>query len=326
MGGKSSPPPPDYSGMEKVANRQLDFSERQYAEMRPILQGIATTQQDAQRQQMKQAQDYYNYQQETFRPVERGLVAEAERFNTDAYREQQAREAAASAGRAFETTQAASDRAMAARGVNPNSGAGMALATQGNLGLAAMRAGAMTGARQQAEQMGYARRMDAAGLGRNLAGASIAAYQGANQAGTSAGGMYQSAGSQFQQGLSNAGTTFGNMVNTQASVYNNAQNQQGEMMGSLLGAGATIGGAYLGNPALFAASDRRLKMNIKEVGRDERTMLPLYEFEYTGRPGTTYLGVMSDDVRKKFPEMVVQTSDGYDAVNYAGLGIEMVEV
>ena len=240
MGGKSSPPPPDYSGMEAVANRQQDFAERQYEEMRPLLQGIATTQQDAQRQQMQQAQDYYNYQQETFRPVERGLVAEAERFNTDAYREQQAREAAASAGRAFETTQAASQRAMAARGVNPNSGAGMALATQGNLGLAAARAGAMTGARQQAEQIGYARRMDAAGLGRNLAGASIAAYQGANQSGTSAGGMYQSAGNQLQQGLSNAGSTYGNMANIQSGVYNNAQNSQNEFLGTLIGAGATM--------------------------------------------------------------------------------------
>ena len=63
MGGKSSPPPPDYSGMEAVANRQQDFAERQYEELRPLLQGIATTQQDAQRQQMQQAQDYYNYQQ-----------------------------------------------------------------------------------------------------------------------------------------------------------------------------------------------------------------------------------------------------------------------
>ena len=318
MGGKSSPPPPDYSGMEAVASRQLDFAERQYEEMRPLLQGIATTQQDAQRQQMQQAQDYYNYQQETFRPVERGLVAESERFNTDAYREQQAREAAASAGRAFETTQAASQRAMAARGVNPNSGAGMALATQGNLGLAAARAGAMTGARQQAEQMGYARRMDAAGLGRNLAGASIAAYQGANQAGTSAGGMYQSAGNQFQQGLSNAGQTFGGIVNAQASVYKSGQES-----------GLDVGGLMQGAAAMSQAgmfSDRRLKMNIKEVGRDERTMLPLYEFEYAGKPGTTYLGVMSDDVRKKFPEMVIVMPNGYDAVNYAGLGIEMIEV
>jgi len=325
MGGKSAPAP-DYSGMERVANRQLDFAERQYEEMKPTLTGLANTMRNAQQQQMEQAKDYYDYNVGTFRPLEQGLVADAQRFSTEGYREQQARAAAASAAQAFGQTQAMSQRAMASRGVNPNSGAGLAMATQGNLGLAAQRANAMTGARQQAEGMGWARRMDAAGLGRNLAGASTAAYQGATQAGTSAGNTYMAAGNQFQQGLSNAGTTFGNMANTQANVYNAAQNQQGEMWGSLLGAGATVGGAYLGNPALFAGSDRRLKMNIKEVGRDERTMLPLYEFEYIGKPGTTYLGVMSDDVRKKFPEMVVQTSDGYDAVNYAGLGIEMVEV
>ena len=316
MGGKSSPPPPDYSGMERVANRQLDFAERQYAEMKPTLTGLANTMRQAQEQQMQQAQDYYNYQQQTFRPLERGLVADAERFNTEAYREQQAREAAAAAGRAFETTQAASQRAMAARGVNPNSGAGMALATQGNLGLAAMRAGSMTGARQQAEQMGYARRLDAAGLGRNLAGASSAAYQGATQAGTSAGNTYMAPGNQFQQGLSNAGQTYGNMANIQAGVYRSAQES-----------GIDVGGLLQGGAAMYTAvSDRRLKENIEEVGRDERTMLPLYEFEYKGGSGKRYLGVMAQDVEKKYPQFVFTMPDGFKAVNYAGLGIEMIEV
>lgn len=316
MGGKSSPPPPDYSGMERVANRQLDFAERQYEEMKPTLTGLADTMRSAQQQQMEQAKDYYDYNVGTFRPLERGLVADAERFSTEGYREQQARAAAASAAQAFGQTQAMSQRAMASRGINPNSGAGMAMATQGNLGLAAQRANAMTGARQQAEGMGWARRMDAAGLGRNLAGASTAAYSGATQAGTSAGNTYMAPGNQFQQGLSNAGQTFGNMASTQASVYNSAQES-----------GMDVGGLLQGGAAMYTAfSDRRLKMNIKEVGRDERTMLPLYEFEYVDKPGATYLGVMSDDVRKKFPEMVIVMPNGYDAVNYAGLGIEMIEV
>ena len=316
MGGKSSPPPPDYSGMERVANRQLDFAERQYEEMKPTLTGLADTMRSAQQQQMEQAKDYYDYNVGTFRPVEQGLVADAQRFSTEGYREQLARDAAAAAGQAFGQTQAASSRAAASRGVNPNSGAGLALSTQGNLGLAAMKANAMTGARNQADQMGWARRLDAAGLGRNLAGASTAAYSGATQAGTSAGNTYMAPGNQFQQGLSNAGNTFGNMAGTQASVYNSAQES-----------GMDVGGLLQGGAAMYTAfSDRRLKMNIKEVGRDERTMLPLYEFEYIGKPGATYLGVMSDDVRKKFPEMVVEMPNGYDAVNYAGLGIEMIEV
>lgn len=318
MGGKSAPAP-DYSGMEKVANRQLDFAESQYADMKPIYQGLANQMMDSQSQQMQQAQDYYNYQRDTFRPVEQGLVRDAERFNTDDYRESKAREAAAAAGTAFKQTQGASNRAMASMGINPNSGRFAAVTGQNNLALAAGRANAMTGARNQAEQLGWARRMDVTGLGRNLAGASTAAYQGAGQAGTGAGNTLAAPGNQLQQGLANAGQTFGNMANIQANVYK-ADQQSGLDVGGLLSGGAQAYTAYM------APSDRRLKMNIKEVGRDERTMLPLYEFEYAGKPGTTYLGVMSDDVRKKFPDMVVVMPNGYDAVNYAGLGIEMIEV
>ena len=314
MGGKSAPAP-DYSGMEKVANRQLDFAESQYADMKPIYQGLAQQMMDAQTQQMGQAQDYYNYQRDTFRPVEQGLVRDAERFNTDDYRESKAREAAAAAGTAFQQTQGASNRAMASMGINPNSGRFASMTNQNNLALAAGRAGAMTGARNQAEQLGWARRMDVTGLGRNLAGASTAAYQGAGNAGTGAGNTLAAPGNQLQQGLANAGQTFGNMANIQANVYK--ADQEG---------GLDIGGIMQGGAALYTASDRRLKMNIKEVGRDERTMLPLYEFEYIDKPGTTYLGVMSDDVRKKFSDMVVVMPNGYDAVNYAGLGVEMIEV
>jgi hypothetical protein len=91
-------------------------------------------------------------------------------------------------------------------------------------------------------------------------------------------------------------------------------NAQGELYGSILGAGIT------------KFSDRRLKENIEVVGRDERTMLPLYEFEYKGGSGKRFIGVMADDVEKKFPEAVFEMPDGYKAVNYTMLGIEMIEV
>lgn len=235
MGGKSAPAP-DYSAMERVANRQLDFAQRQYDEMKPILTGLANTMRSAQEQQMQQAQDYYNYQTETFRPLERGLVADATRFSTEGYREQQAREAAAAAGRAFSATEAANQRAMASMGVNPNSGRALAMRNQTNLGLAAQRAGAMTGARQQAEQMGWARRMDATGLGRNLAGASTAAYSGATSAGQAAGGMYQAPGATYMQGLSSAGQTQGAILNAQTS-YANTVNQQADPFATIVGMG-----------------------------------------------------------------------------------------
>jgi hypothetical protein len=172
--------------------------------------------------------------------VEQGLVRDAENFNTDAYRESMASKAAASAGAAFSTQQGMSQRAMRSMGVNPNSGKGMALQTEGLLGLAAGRANAMTGARQQAEQMGWARRMDVTGLGRGLAGASTAAYQGANTAGSSGMNTSMAPGGQYQSGMAGAGQTYNGILTNQTSQYNAGQNAQGSMFGSLLGAGAVM--------------------------------------------------------------------------------------
>jgi len=317
MGGKSQPAP-DYSGMEALGREQLQFARDQYADIKPLATRIADQQMAAQAQQMQQAQDYYNYQRDTFRPLEQGLVSDATRFSTEGYREQQARDAAAATGRAFGVMQDAASRAAASRGVNPNSGAGMALQSQNMLGLAAGRANAMTGARNQAEQIGFARRLDVTGLGRNLAGASTAAYGGATGAGTAGLASSMAPGSQAMTGMAQAGQTMGTVLNNQTSQFNAGLNAEGQVMGALAGAATTYG--------LAKVSDRRLKENIELVGRDERTMLPLYEFEYKGGSGRRFLGVMAQDVAESYPDMVFTMPDGFMAVNYAGLGIEMVEV
>lgn len=319
MGGKSAPAP-DYTPMAAISKEQLDFAKQQYAEMKPIAQRIADLQMAAQSQQMQQAKDYYDYQRNTFRPVEQGLVRQAQEFNTDAYREQLARDAAAASAQAFGQNQAMASRAAAARGVNLNSGAGMAMQNQNALGLSAARANAMTGARQQAQQMGWARQMDVTGLGRNLAGASTAAYQGATGAGTSGMNTSMAPGAQYQVGLSNAGQTAGTMLNAQVNQSNAAMNAQGEMYGSLLGAGSRLGAAQI------ATSDRRLKEDIKLVGTDETTGLNLYEFVYKGGSGHKYIGVMADEAKEKFPHAVFTMPDGFDAVNYEALGIEFKKV
>jgi hypothetical protein len=190
------------------------------------------------------------------------------------------------------------------------------LQAQGNLGLAAQRANAMTGARTQAEQMGFARRMDVTGLGRNLAGASTAAYQGATGAGSAGMNVAMAPGNQRMTGMQQAGQTYGGILNSQTSAYNAGMAQQG----------LDVGGLMQGAAALYTASDRRLKQNIELVGRDERTMLPLYEFEYINGSGRRFLGVMAQDVLETYPDMVFTMPDGFMAVNYAGLGIEMMEV
>ena len=98
----------------------------------------------------------------------------------------------------------------------------------------------------------------------------------------------------------------------------NAAMQQADPFAQIVGMGL---GGYMSK-----VSDRRLKQNIEEVGRDERTGLPLYEFEYKNGSGRRYVGVMADDVEKKYPQAIFTMPDGYKAVNYHMLGLEMIEV
>jgi hypothetical protein len=242
MGGKSSPPPPDYSGMEALGREQLQFARDQYAEIMPLARRVADQQMATQNELMQMGREDRQYQMETFRPLEQGLVRDAERFSTEGYREQMAGQAAAAAGRAFGVQQDMSQRAMASRGVNPNSGAAMALQAQGNLGLAAQRANAMTGARNQAEQLGFARRMDVTGLGRGLSGSAQGAYGAATGAGSAGINTSMAPGSQAMTGMAQSGQTMGNVLGSQTSIYNTAQSQA-DPFASIVGMGL---GAYAG--------------------------------------------------------------------------------
>jgi hypothetical protein len=115
------------------------------------------------------------------------------------------------------------------------------------------------------------------------------------------------------------------------NAYNNArQASSNNTMNSLFGLGGQLGGSFLGSDAgsaavagLFAASDIRLKENIKTVG--EENGYPIYEFNYINDPDRTYIGVMAQDVEKVKPEAVIE-SEGFKKVNYDMIGVKMREV
>jgi len=242
--------------MAGLGEQQLAFAKDQYNENKGFLQDIATKQSAMMDQQMAQGKDYYDYLKNTYRPLEQSIVKDAENFNTDAYRNTLATKAAADAGLAFNRTRQANERAMASMGVNPNSGRFAGLAGQSALQQAAGRAGAMTGARQTAEQMGYARKRDAAGLGRNLAGASTAAYGGAVGAGNAAGANMQSAGINYMNGMNMGAGTIGQGLNMQINGLSNVLNSQTQMavndsgsswmgdLGGLMGGAASMYKAF----------------------------------------------------------------------------------
>lgn len=339
MGGKSSPPPPDYGPLAQASKEsaeimaglgreQLDFSKRQYEEMRPLAQRAADQQFATQNELMQMGREDRDRYLSTFAPVEQGLVRRAQEFDTDAYREQLAGQAAADAARAFGSTQAQTARGMSRMGVAPGSGAAMAQMNQNSLAGASMRAGAMTGSRLQSEGEGMNRLYNAAALGRGLPGQTLGAYGGSVGAGSAGIQTAMAPGTQYMQGMGQGANTIGsgrnmlqsglgNILSTQGQMYAAGMNQSDPIMDAI---GTGIG-AYAG-----LKSDRRLKQDIELVGRDERTMLPLYEFAYKSDPSRRFLGVMADEVEAYMPEAVGESEDGYKFVNYAMLGIEMVEV
>jgi hypothetical protein len=127
-------------------------------------------------------------------------------------------------------------------------------------------------------------------------------------------------GGQYMQGLGQAGQTYGSILNSQTSAYNTAQSQA-DPFASIIGTGL---GIYAGGG--FKGSDIRLKQNIERVGTDERTQLPIYEFEYKATPGERFRGVMAHEVEVNFPDAVITRADGYKAVFYERLGMQMVKV
>ena len=317
----------------ELGTDQLDFNKKMYLENAPMLKGIAEQQKAMMVAQQTQGTEYYNYLKDTYQPVEKGIVADAQEFDTGAYRDQLASKASADAGLAFSRTRQSNERAMASMGVNPNSGRFQGLAQQSALAQAGARAGLMTGTRAQAQQMGYARKLDAAGLGRNLSGSSTAAYMGAMNAGNSAGVNQQSAGLNAMAGMAAGSSTMmsgqnlkiqglSNVLNNQTSWEMN-RNDNATSFTDIMGA---VGGLAGGGAAAFTAykSDPRLKENIERVGKDESTGLNLYEFNYKWDE-RRFVGVMANEVQEVYPEAVGE-EQGFLTVNYDMLGLEMKEI
>ena len=254
------------------------------------------------------------------------LTKDARTFDTEAKRDELAGKAGADVAQAFAAAKDQSTRGMARMGVNPNDGKALAMGNQLSMAQALGTAQAMTGARTQARQEGYALT--------DRATNALSGYPAMGMQATGAGAGYGASGINLSnQGLAGMNSGFGaagtmagqmgqnatNMFGAQASYKVGADKAAADAnpMGALLGAGATLGAAAI------KWSDRRLKQDIALVGRDERTGLNLYEFAYKDEPGQRWRGVMADEVREVMPSAVHTNDEGFMSVDYAALGLEM---
>jgi hypothetical protein len=262
------------------------------------------------------------------------MVADAANFNTEAKREELAGKATADVNSSFSSARDQAMRGLDRRGVNPASGAAGAIDGQLTLAQAAAGAGAANNARTQARAEGRAlndkvvnslagypamaagETTTGAGLGTTGLGIANTALAGLNAGSTSAATIAGSMGTNATQ-----------MFGAQGQYKNGQDNvNQGDSAATTMGGiGGLLGGAAKLAP-VFGFSDPRLKDNIVLVGKDEATGLNLYEFNYITNPRMRFRGVMADEVLAYMPAAVVKTTDGYLAVDYSLIGIEMVEV
>lgn len=104
--------------------------------------------------------------------------------------------------------------------------------------------------------------------------------------------------------------------NQKMNVYNQQMAQRQGLLGGLFGLGSS----------LIMASDRRVKRDVKKVGK--LMGQNVYEYRYKGKfdDGKRHVGVMAQEAEKKRPDAVLTGGDGVKRVDYGrlfGLGQEL---
>lgn len=313
---------PDTSGMNRaaeanadIAKRALDWYEKAYADQAPAREkAVALSEKvaDAQLRSMDTntalAQDYADYNKSTFRPLERGIVTDAQNFNTEAERERLAGLALGDVKQSFANARESGIRDLTRRGVNPLDGSYRGTAERLALGESLAGADAATKSRQQSITLGRALKMDAASLGRGLPGNQATSASLALNAGNAAANTGQvplqvaNQGAQtMQQGFSTA--MQGN--NSAGNLYGQAAQIQSRENDGVIGG---LGQLAMGAGAMgLKFSDKRMKKDRKpvkgEVALSMARKMPVDSWKYKkGTPaddgGKEHIGPMAQDVHK----------------------------
>ena len=136
---------------------------------------------------------------------------------------------------------------------------------------------------------------------------------------------YQAGQNYLNMGMGGVGMAKPQLIDIGAGLNLGAANKQNQFnadstnaqikaqqQNSMISAGATIASAA--GYAAFAASDKRLKTDIKKVGKTDEG-LPIYTYKMRGEQ-KTQMGVMAQEAKKKQPDAVGTMPSGFLGVRY----------
>lgn len=339
---------PDTSGMNAaakanadVAKEALDWYKQAYQEQAPLREAAAAKANavsDAQMASMQQndaiSKDYWNYQQSTFRPMEQSIVDAAQTYDTEARREQKAGQAVADVEQQLAAAQGQQSRQLTRMGVNPNDGKFAAMSTQMAMTGALGKAQAASKAREGVELQGYARKMDAANLGRNLASNQATSAGVALNAGNSAAQTGGMALSQAQNATNQAAQGFNTAIqgnNSAGNIYGQVAQMQSKDSG-MMGALGTVAGGFLGGSgfAEIVKSDKNIKKDIKPVSDEqalaavEDTPVSRWTYKEGEGDGGAHIGPMAQHVKATMGERAAPGGKQIDLITMNGMNMAAI--
>ena len=245
--------------------------------------------QDADRIKYNALQDEQIVRGRRYQGVEDQMLGDAQAYDTPERREAAAAQSRADVEMALSGQRAQSNRELEANGVVPGSGKQMAMQGIMDVNGAKLKAGASNAARTQVQTQGYARKMDAVGLGKGLVGSQATqAALGLSSANASVNNaqvplnVSSAANSAMSMGLGNAAAGYGALGRNQQASFLASQgygNDVGSNVGSMFGGLAQRFGGGLNNQSLAGSG-----LSSQVSGLGSSTTNPWSDYN-TGRNG-----------------------------------------
>jgi hypothetical protein len=294
------------------------------------VQGQYETTKKISEQQYAQGEEAYARYKEGAIPAMEKLRADADQYNTEAYQEQLASQAAGDIGQAAQTQREQTAMRQRAYGIDPTSGVAQGQANANSVMQAAASAAAANQTREAAKQVGLQKQANvynmyaglpaqanqSTALGLNASGQGVNAGQSTftNQMGIS--GAQNAAAGTAMSGWGQVGSLGVQKYQADVGAYNAQQANEGAMwggLGSAIGSGAAL---YMKS----GGSDIAIKQDIQRVGRLNNG-LSLFKYQYKPEYRDTWghgfhVGVMAQEVEQVIPDAVSVHTDGYKMVDY----------